>query len=298
MKVGRINFRSLFLFSKRPFWGHNLMCYDLDMYLGIDIGGTKTLIAKINDQGVILKKDKFHTPPKYSEFMDHLKNIGYTDVDYRAACVAAPGNIDRQNGIVANFGNLNWKNIHLARDIEKVFECPTLIENDAKLAALSEAMLVKEEFKRVLYVTVSTGIGYAFVDNLKIDTNAGDTGGRAILFSKDKKQMPWEDYVSGRAIVDRFGKKAKDINDPNTWKIISKDLRDGLVELIAIFEPEIIILGGSVGVYFDKYGTYLREYIERAHIPMVTLPKIIKAQRPEEAVIFGCYDYLKQNFNS
>ncbi len=270
------------------------MCYDLVMYLGIDIGGTKTLIAKINNDGVIIKIDKFHTPQQYSEFIEYLKNTTYKDTDYLGAGVAAPGNIDRENGVIVNLGNLKWKNVHLARDIEQIFQCPTLIENDAKLAALSEAMLVKSKYKRVLYITVSTGIGYAFVNDLKIDTNAGDTGGKGILFSKYGKQTPWEDYVSGRAIVNRFGQKAKDINDPSIWKIISKDLSEGIIELIAVFEPEIIIIGGSVGVYFDKYSTFLKQYISKAHIPMITLPEIIKAQRPEQAVIFGCYDYVKQ----
>lgn len=267
------------------------------MYLGIDIGGSKTLIAKLSSEGVIIQKTKYVTSKLYPEFLKSLRLSDYSHTDYKCAVVAAPGNINRKEGTVVNFGNLDWENVPLASDIEKIFNCPVLIENDAKLAALSESMLVKNTYSRVLYVTVSTGIGYAFVHNQKIDLDVGDTGGKAMLFNKNNQFMPWEEYASGKSIVSRFGKMAKDIKDEATWKIIAKNLSDGLIELIAIFEPEVIIFGGSVGEYFDRYGKFLETYLKQRHIPLVSLPNLIKAQRPNEAVIFGCFDYAKQFFD-
>ena len=59
-------------------------------------------------------------------------------------------------------GNLPWQDVPIAKDVESIIHCPTMIENDAKLAGLSEAMLVKD-YRRVLYVTIGTGIGTAII---------------------------------------------------------------------------------------------------------------------------------------
>jgi predicted NBD/HSP70 family sugar kinase len=266
------------------------------MYLGIDIGGTKTLIATLDDYGVILNRVKYATPSHYSDFLKMLQDSDFINHDYRAIGIGAPGNIDRKHDLILNFGNLNWKRIHLHQDIERLFKAPVAVENDAKLAGLSEAMLVKGKFSRVLYITISTGIGFAFVDNCQIDTETGDNGGKSILFARNGKFVSWESYISGKAIVSRFGKMAKDIEDPKIWKLIAYDLSQGVMELIAIFEPEVIVFGGSVGNYFERYKNYLKTELERYQIPLIKLPLLKKAERPNDAVIYGCYDYARITF--
>jgi glucokinase len=105
---------------------------------------------------------------------------------------------------------------------------------------------------------------------------------------------PWEDFASGRAIVERYGKKAKDIHDEKTWKEISRELAKGFIELIAMTQPEVIVVGGGVGHYFDRFKDILKAEIEKYEIPLVKLPVLLAAQRPDEAVIYGCYDIAKQ----
>ncbi len=268
------------------------------MYLGIDIGGSKVLLAKLNNAGVIVSKTKLKTPDQYEDFLKLVKESEYLNEDYLAAGIGAPGEINRNDGSVREFGNLKWKNVKLSEDIERIFNCPVVIENDAKMAALSEAMMVKDRFKRVLYVTISTGIGYAFINECSIDTLSGDAGGKNLLIPKGDDYITWEDYISGKAIVKRFGKMAKDIEDQKTWKKISQDLSKGLIELIAIFEPEVVVFGGSVGNYFERYKEFLEESIKSYQIPMVKLPVLKKAERPEEAVIYGCYDLARATFKT
>jgi glucokinase len=94
----------------------------------------------------------------------------------------------------------------------------------------------------------------------------------------------------------RYGKKAKDIHDVATWQKISRDLAQGLIELIAVTEPEVIVFGGSVGNYFERYKQQLQAELDRYHLPTLSLPQLRKAQRPEEAVVYGCYDIAKQTF--
>jgi glucokinase len=264
------------------------------MYVGIDIGGTKTLVAALDDKGVILESFKFPTPKSYDDFLQQLADsvAELTTKNFKAGCVAAPGALDRHRGIVKNFGNLKWQNVPLQKDVEKITRCPMLLENDAKLAGLSEAMLLKK-YGRVLYVTISTGIGYALVVDQAIDTAVGDPGGRAMMLEHRGKLVPWETFASGSAIVQRYGKRASEINDQATWKQITHDLAPGFLELIAILHPEVIVVGGGVGHYLERFHDPLVAELKRYENPMLTIPPIVEAQRPDEAVVYGCYDLAR-----
>lgn len=270
------------------------------MYLGIDIGGTKTLIASLDDNGVIIESNKFPTPQDYYSFLMTLSNTidNLTTKDFKAVGVGMPAtNIDRKEGIGVNYANLAWRNVPVLQDIEKMTGCPVALENDAKLAGLSESML-RKDISSLLYVTVSTGIGYSLIKNGEIDPNVGDGGGSLLLVEHKGKLEAWENFASGKAIVATFKQKAHDIVDPNTWKIIAKNISLGLIELIAITEPQIIVIGGSVGVYLDRYLEPLTNYLKELETPLLKTPPIEAAIRPEEAVVYGCYDYAKKIYGS
>jgi glucokinase len=65
---------------------------------------------------------------------------------------------------------------------------------------------------------------------------------------------------------------------------------------VAVTEPEIIVIGGSIGTYFNNYGDKLNEYLKNLETPLMPMPRVEGAKRPEEAVIYGCYDYAKEVF--
>jgi glucokinase len=271
------------------------------MYLGVDVGGTKTLVAALTGDGVISKIHKFPTPKKYDDFLDQLATtvtaLGIDD--FRAGGVGIPTNrFDREEAIAQRFGNLGWKNVPVHTDMEKIAHCPIVVENDAKLAGLSEAMLLKNKFSKVLYVTVSTGIGYSLIVDCQIDTAIGDGGGKSILLEHKGKLMSWESFASGKAIFERYGKLARDIDDDATWHRIIFDLGLGLAELIAVTQPEVVVIGGGVGSSFSRYGKLLKEELKKYKTPLVEIPEIVGAERPEEAVIYGCYDLAKQRFGA
>jgi glucokinase len=269
------------------------------MYVGVDIGGTKTLVAALGKNGVIKQQLRFATPKDYANFLLELRHAASNleTKDFQAGAVAIPGRVDRQRGRGLNFGNLPWQNVNIQHDAERILDCPIIIENDAKLAALSEALLVKGKYAKVVYITISTGIGYALVVDGIIDSSVGDSGGRAMLLEHRGKLVPWEDFASGQAIVRRYGKQAQDITDPAEWRQISRELSQGLIQLVAMLEPELIIIGGSVGDYFDRYGKFLAAELKKYKLPMVNLPELRRAARPEEAVIYGCFDLAKQAYS-
>jgi glucokinase len=67
----------------------------------------------------------------------------------------------------------------------------------------------------------------------------------------------------------------------------------GFLELIAITEPDIIVVGGSVGNYFERLKPHLEAALNQHETPLLYIPPMEKAQRPEEAVLYGCYDLVQ-----
>lgn len=266
------------------------------MYLGIDVGGSKTLVGVLDTHGIIVEQKKYPTPQEYEKFLLDLHETlsGFSTKWFLAAGCGIPASqIDRDKGVGVTFGNLPWRNVAVAGDIERIAHCPTEIENDAKLACLSEATL-RPKSNKVLYVTVSTGIGFAIVENGQIDTAFGDGGGRTMLAAYDGKMVPWETFASGKAIVERFGKKAYEITDVPTWQRIAHDLAGGFQQLIALTKPDVVVVGGSVGSYFERLKPHLEAELQKYETPLLKIPPMEEAKRPEEAVLYGCYDLVKE----
>lgn len=275
------------------------LCYTKIMYVGVDIGGTNTRVASLDDNGVIKQRLQFRTPKEYEQFLMQLRQTAneLESHDFRAGCVAVPGRVDRESGIALHFGNLPWRHVPLRDDAVDIFQCPIILEHDGPLGGLSESMLLPAD-KRVLYVTISTGIGVGLVDHRQIVPELADSEGGQMLLQYHGKRTKWESFASGHAIVERFGKKAAEIEDAETWKRIVHDLAQGFTELIAIMQPDIIVVGGSVGLYFDRFKDYLVEEVGRYHNPLVPIPEFRQAQRPDDAVIYGCYDLAKSRYGT
>lgn len=267
------------------------------MYVAIDIGGTKTLVATIDDDASITYKHRFETPKDYEALLQNFREaLGQLPVkEFRGGGIGVPGSIDRERGISLGSPNVSWGNAPLRDDCQEIFGCPFVIENDANMAALSEAMLHKE-CETVLYFTVSTGIGTGLIRNQCLDPALLKSEGGHIMLPYKGQVMDWEEFASGRALYARLGKKASEITDEQDWRDIAHNLALGFFAHIAILQPDLIIIGGSVGTHFDHYGGYLTEELKKYQIPIVPIPPIEKARRPEEAVLFGCFDAAAQRF--
>ena len=268
------------------------------MYLAIDIGGTKTLLATFSKSGKLLQSVKFETPHDYPQFLEELGK-SYELLENRdeiKQCVTgAPGRIDRKSGVAVAFGNLPWENIPLKKDVEKICGVPVLLENDANLAGLSEAILIGHAYKKVLYITVSTGIGGVVITDGVIDAEYADMEFGHMMFEKDGRLQAWEDFASGRAIFEKYGKRAAEIEDASAWYEISRNIALGLTNVIVNLTPEVVIIGGGVGSHFEKFADQLHEELMIYSTKLVSVPPIRKAIRAEEAVIYGCYELACQN---
>ena len=270
------------------------------MYIAIDIGGTKTLVSLLDDDGVLQKEQRFLTDQDYRQFLaDVSANVLELQLDDHheyLCCAGMPGLLDRERGIALAFGNLPWRNVPIRDDLSQALGGrPLLIENDARLAGLSEAQLIKQ-YKKVLFLTVSTGIGGALIIDGKLDQTLRDIEvGKMPLWYHDTYSN-WEEFSSGRAIVNRFNQKAFEITDPAIWSEIGTSIAIGVAPLCAVLTPEAIVIGGSVGVQAEKYKETIHEFLHKYLHPVVKQPAaILAAQRPDDAVIYGCYDLAKQS---
>lgn len=270
------------------------------MYLGVDIGGTKTLLAAFDGSGKILQTLKFPTPGPYEEFVADLsENVAKLSTnDFRACCIAVPGRIDRHEGVGLAFGNRDWTDVPIGPDAERILNCPVVLENDAKLAGLSEARYIIKDYKKVLYLTISTGIGGSLIINGKIHPQFADMEVGQMLLEHNGRLTDWEDFGSGRAFHEKFGKRVSDIDpdDRAAWYYIARNIAIGLIDLIVTLTPEAVVLGGGAGSNFPKFKDALLEQLKLYENPLVPIPPILPAKNPEEAVIYGCYQLLKDKF--
>lgn len=268
------------------------MCYTVAMIIAVDTGGTKTLVASYDESGSIVGEPvKFPTPPKEEDYVKELKAYleeTFGDVEVDAVVIAIPGII--KNGVAVWCNNLKWKNFDVAKSFKGILGgAPIFVENDANLAGLAETRQLKSIPVSSVYVTISTGIGSGFITNGKIDPGLRHSEPGRALIEFDGAVMEWETFASGKAIYNTYGKFARDIKSKKIWYQAATRMSRGFLALIPITQPEIIIIGGSIGTYFERYGDMLKGILKE-HLPEhIALPQIVQAKYPEEAVIYGCY---------
>ena len=263
------------------------------MIVAVDTGGTKTLIAGYDEAGTITSEFKFPTPQNKAEYIQvlttHLTALfDPTKVD--AIVVAIPGTI--KDGIAVWCNNLKWRNFNVADELKGVLGgAPLFIENDANLAGLAETRQYTPMPISSLYVTISTGIGSGITTNGKIDPGLRYSEAGRALIEFDGSVREWETFASGKAIYNTYGKYARDITSKRVWHQIAHRISRGFLAVIPILQPDLIIIGGSIGTYFKQYQADLKGILKESLPDHIPLPKIVQAKHPEQAVIYGCYYY-------
>lgn len=269
------------------------------MYLAVDIGGTKTLVAVFDKTGVLSEQLKFATPIDYDDFITVLAaNVAsLTTKSFEVVCMAIPGLINRETGVVHSLGNLPWMDKPIRSDVSNALNgAKVLIENDSKLAGLAAAQPLKDTFENILYVTVSTGINGGLIANGKIVEADQDMEIGKIPLEFEGSIQKWEDFASGRAIVATYGKRASDIDDPKIWHEIGLKIGYGLAIVSSTIQPDVIVFGGGAGKYAEKFIPTIQEYMNTNLHPNSKHPKLLIAKNPEEVVIYGCYEFARQHY--
>ncbi|NLZ44177.1 MAG: ROK family protein [Clostridia bacterium] len=163
-------------------------------YIGIDLGGTKIAGVLADAGGTVLHRETI--PTRTEEGQDKviarisglirtlLAAAGAGEVKGIGLCT--PGPSDLKAGVVIEAPNLKWKDLPIVALLEKEFDLPVVLENDANAAAYGEYVYgAAEGRKDLVYLTVSTGIGGGIIINGEIvygrDFSAGEVGHMIVL---------------------------------------------------------------------------------------------------------------------
>lgn len=277
------------------------------MIVCIDIGGGTTRIGFSNDKKTFIKVIRFMTKDLFEEEIECLiKEIAAVTNSVEAIIVASAGALDRKKGILISWGQRqSWWGKDIFEALARAFpKTEFFIENDASLAALGEAISgAGKDYSLVGYITLSSGIGGGLVVNKQIIPHSFgiEPGHQIINFFETKtwscgQKGCFESYASGTAFKQIFGMKPEACTDKNIWNKYGKLVAIGLANLIVLWSPEAIVIGGGVAQKFDKFIGSLIEELANLLPMYVVLPKIKKFQL-EEPSLYGCLVYYDSKFH-
>ena len=148
-----------------------------NLYVGVDLGGTKIFTALANKNGEILneivvkteaEKGEKHIVDKIKHSIHHvMKECDKSQV--KAIGLGSPGPLNIEKGLIAEPANLPFINYPIVDELYKEFNINVHLDNDANVATLAEYMFGSgKNAKNMVYVTVSTGIGGGAILNGEI----------------------------------------------------------------------------------------------------------------------------------
>src|SRR5436190_13944783 len=184
-----------------------------DVYIGIDLGGTRIRAARLNKNLEI--EARTETDSLAEDGPDAV--IGRIFAQAEAVWpkdrsrvlgvgVSAPGPVNPKTGILVKPPNLNgWHNVPLRDLCHGRFGVETYLGNDANVAALAEAeMGAAKGYQDVLFLTISTGIGGGIISSGKMIVGAEGLGaecGHVILVVEEDRVSSLEKEAAGPAIA-------------------------------------------------------------------------------------------------
>lgn len=295
------------------------------MKIGIDIGGSHIAVGLIDIYGkIVCKSEKDIDNSIGEEFFEKklvdsiIKQIDdvltkkKTDITKVSLIgIAVPGMVSETSIIKAE--NLHIKDFNITREINKYYNVPIKLRNDAKCAALAE----KEygSLKRAddsIFITIGTGIGGAVFLGGKLLVPKKYEGfeiGHMVIKKNGIKcncgrYGCFEKYASMKALKMAITKelKVKNISgeelkqiveDKNNEKIIKiideyiENLSLGLSNLINIFEPQVISIGGSFAFYDVLLEKLKNKINDEALFNKKNPPKLVLAKLKNDAGIAG-----------
>lgn len=243
-----------------------------------------------------------------------------------AVGVASPGPLDPYAGVVLFAANLHWQDVPLRDLLSRQLELPVCVGNDANLAALGEQKYgAGRGVRDMAYVTISTGIGAGVIldDRLILGHRgmATEIGHMILDFDGpiDHAGVPGslEGYAAGpgiahaaqarlasgapslmrelaggdiAAITAREVVQAAEQGDPLALEVLAWAARIiglGLVNLLHLFDPALIVIGGSVGLASAHLLDMMRETIQRHAMPPYRGVSLVRAQLGDDSGLLG-----------
>ncbi len=291
--------------------------------VGVNIGSSEISIGIVNDQNQLLDVKKYPTNPKrrYEEIIDEtaenvLKILAENDIPLEQCVgvgVGVPGTIDRRKGHVIYSNNIRWEDVPLAKRLGEVIPCPVRIANDADCAALGEAVAgAGKNVGDLVMFTMGNGVGGGIILNGEVfegGTIGGSEVGHQVIRANGRlctcgRKGCLEAYVSVPALLKAARQVAgRDVSLDEIFELAKAGnvemsevveqytlmLGQGLVNIVNMFRPQLILLGGAMSTHAKELIEPLEDILKEdcfggIHAP---IPKLAIAELGSNAGMIG-----------
>ncbi len=242
--------------------------------LGVDIGGTTINVGLV--QNNVIKKESSISVSKDVDADATLQLLISAIKDNISEKVAGigigvPAVVDPLTGVVYDVQNIPaWKEIPLKEIVEKEFDRPVYINNDANCFALGESVFGKgKAFKNVIGLSIGTGLGMGIVINGQLYNGvlcgAGEIG---MLGYKDSIV---ENYTSSFFFVNKYNDSALNMYNRarrgeeiavKAFDEFGIHLGEAVKSILYMFAPEAIVLGGSISKAYPFFKASMNERLK------------------------------------
>lgn len=230
--------------------------------LVFDIGGTFVKYSLWNNE-LIDESDKFKTPETYEDLKNKMQQVlDSSEESLEGIAISAPGVYNPTTREIGGISAVPY--IHdfpIVDDLEKTFDLPVSIENDANCAGLCEKnMGVAKDYNNVACLVLGTGVGGSLFLNGELYRGSANRGGEfgltknnsnnilslsgTIVKVSDKYYKITNERLSGEAIYELYDK-----NDELATKLVNEmydDLALFIYNIQVTLDLELIVVGGGV----------------------------------------------------
>ena len=288
------------------------------MNIGIDIGGSHIAVGLVaSDMEIISKKEHDWTDEEkaqlFESIQEYSKKFIQEIIEENNTKVEKIGIGYPYKNIVNGVIYKDGESFNLPEILFKEFNIPTYLKNDVKCSAICEKKIGNlKEYSNCLFMTLGTGIGgaYFYKNELVVpEKYQGFEIGHMVIevngeMCKCGRRGCFEQYASMRVFRKRI-KELFNLETINSYKMfeilksgekkekvneIIEEYTDylsiGLVNLINIFEPDAICIGGSFAYYSPIFMDKLKENIKES-LRRVEIPEILIAKFENDAGIIG-----------
>lgn len=282
--------------------------------VGIDIGGTQLRAAIFDEEMKLIDSYKtandrtMSAEQNMDKLLDFIMSKSYV---YGGIGVGCPGPLDTKAGKIINPPNLvGWDGFELVRYVEEKTRIKTILNNDANVAGLSEALLgAGKGYDSVVFIGISTGIGGAYIYQRKLvngaHSNAAEFWNMIVNeddhHHKNANAGSLNEQSSGSGLLtiasEKYGKNVtpKELfelyyeNDAVAVEIIERAadvLAKGIANITCTIDPDLFIVGGSVAIYNREFVELVEEKAKKYMIDPRSL-KIEMAKFGDDAGLIG-----------
>ncbi|WLI75256.1 ROK family protein [Kosakonia sp. H02] len=288
---------------------------------GVDLGGTGTRIIIQGESGTLNTKtiptalfNNVEQNARSALLASHILALIPEGMKLVSLGIGASGPVDTTSGIINNKDTLEcFSFFPLVSELQKLLNVKVSIDNDAVAAVLGEYYFgVGKNSKRLLMVTLGTGIGVALLDNGKpfrtsdgqhpeaghipVSGNpntcyCGLRGCWEMLASRSWLQQNLEallpEYPFEKNDIQFYKSMAEEREDvANIFHRYGNYLGRGLVTLLTLYGPDLTILSGSAAHYYPLFRTGLEESLTRADAYAINI-KVVPSELGDTAGALG-----------